>query len=144
MFPTARVDTDDVIPLPPPGDDDDSPAITEKLHKVLSKLRMRRVITDADASALSKAIARPGSAYPRYRNKTQLPESAKVFYEATAKVIGVSLETMVSAVYQTENRIMHPERNRSRTRDGSRSRSRSTAKSQEKDDERNVASDESE
>ncbi|KMP05187.1 hypothetical protein CIRG_04868 [Coccidioides immitis RMSCC 2394] len=94
MFQTDRVDTDEVNPMPPPDDDDDGPEISKKLHKMLSRMKMRRVVADADVMALAEPVARPGSSYKRYRNESQLSEYAKAFYQAAAQVIGASLETM--------------------------------------------------
>ncbi|KMU77714.1 hypothetical protein CISG_01470 [Coccidioides immitis RMSCC 3703] len=61
MFQTDRVDTDEVNPMPPPDDDDDGPEISKKLHKMLSRMKMRRVVADADVMALAEPVARPGS-----------------------------------------------------------------------------------
>lgn len=47
-------------------------------------------------------LYRPGSRYRRYRKVKELSAAARVFYEAVAKLIGVQLETLVQAVFQSE------------------------------------------
>ncbi|KLJ10053.1 hypothetical protein EMPG_14534 [Blastomyces silverae] len=98
--------------------------LTTKLHNVLGELRIRRAISPANTAAATadgggdeqqgtqtqpsiKAVnvPRPGSFYKRYRFEDQLNERARAFYEAAARVIGVSLRTVVTGVYQTEMRL---------------------------------------
>ncbi|GFF43049.1 RNA polymerase I-specific transcription initiation factor rrn7 [Aspergillus udagawae] len=79
------------------GDDE---AMHAMLQTVTSQLKPRKAITDPKAD-----VARPGSSYPRYRTESDLPEMARSFYEAAAKVAGVSLSTLIRAVSQTEIKI---------------------------------------
>ncbi|EQL35081.1 hypothetical protein RJZ56_007577 [Blastomyces dermatitidis] len=102
------------------GDD----LLTAKLHNVLGELRIRRAISPANTAAATATadggeqqrtqtqpsvraanVPRPGSFYKRYRFEDQLNERARAFYEAAARVIGVSLRTVVTGVYQTETRL---------------------------------------
>jgi hypothetical protein len=48
---------------------------------------------------------RPGSWYRRYRWESQLPETARKFYEIAADLASISLSTLVRAVSVTEWRI---------------------------------------
>ncbi|PGG99193.1 ubiquitin-60S ribosomal protein L40 [Blastomyces parvus] len=98
--------------------------LTTKLHNVLGELRIRRAISPANTAAAPPAdggseqqgtqthpsakavnVPRPGSFYKRYRSEDQLNERARAFYETAARVIGVSLRTLVTGVYQTETRL---------------------------------------
>ncbi|OJD20665.1 ubiquitin-60S ribosomal protein L40 [Blastomyces percursus] len=98
--------------------------LTTKLHNVLGELRIRRAISPANtsvsttttnggeqqgtktqASVKAVNVPRPGSFYQRYRFEDQLNERARAFYEAAARVIGVSLRMVVTGVYQTETRL---------------------------------------
>ncbi|PGH16823.1 ubiquitin-60S ribosomal protein L40 [Helicocarpus griseus UAMH5409] len=109
--------------------------LTTKLHNVLGELRIRRAISNTapttpitpttPATPITPAIAtnstntgatvaesqpltnvpRPGSFYKRYRTEAQLNERARRFYEAAARVVGVSVRTVITGVYQAEGRI---------------------------------------
>ncbi|OAX83010.1 hypothetical protein ACJ72_02641 [Emergomyces africanus] len=101
--------------------------LTAMLHNVLGELRIRRAISAVSPSNTGTAeqqqqlqeeetqsksttinavnVPRPGSFYKRYRSEDQLNERARAFYEAAARVIGVSLRTVVTGVYQTESRM---------------------------------------
>lgn len=68
-----------------------------------------KVVTDPESD-----VPRPGSFYPRYRLDTDLPEMARPFYETAAKVVGISLSTLVRAVFQTEVRMGHWQEDRRR------------------------------
>jgi RNA polymerase I-specific transcription initiation factor RRN7 len=99
MFPLKRVN-EGAAATPV---DDEQDAISQKLHAALADLAIRRAVPDD--SSMPKTIARPGSNYRRYRSEEMLDEKAGVLYEAAAKTIGVSVKTMVQAVYQAEQKI---------------------------------------
>ncbi|KAF3482967.1 uncharacterized protein GIQ15_02291 [Arthroderma uncinatum] len=103
MFPTSRVSNGEDNSQAKQSDEE---AVIEKLRTVLSNLRVRRIITEEEAGRLMKPVPRPGSDYLRFRYVNQLPDNAKIFYDTAAKTIGVSMETLVLAVYQTEHK--HP------------------------------------
>ncbi|KAG5217557.1 RNA polymerase I-specific transcription initiation factor [Trichophyton interdigitale] len=105
MFPTTRAAATEMDNQARKTDDE---AIVEKLQAVLSSLRVRRVVTEEEASRLMRPVPRPGCDYLRFRYEYQLPDIARNFYDTAAKTIGVSLETLVLAVYQTEGRIQVP------------------------------------
>lgn len=70
------------------------------LETVTHQLKSMKVVTTPESP-----VPRPGSSYTRYRLDTDLPEKARPFYETAAKVIGISLSTLVRAVSQTELRL---------------------------------------
>lgn len=105
MFPTTRTAAAKMGNQARQTDDE---AVAEKLQAVLSSLRVRRVVTEEEANRLMRPIPRPGCDYLRFRYEYQLPDIARYFYDTAAKTIGVSLETLVLAVYQTEGRIHVP------------------------------------
>jgi RNA polymerase I-specific transcription initiation factor RRN7 len=99
MFPLTRVNDGEAAVTT----DDEQEAISQKLHAALADLAIRRAVPD-DPS-VPKMIPRPGSNYRRYRSEEMLDEKAGIFYEAAAKTIGVSVTTLVLAVYQAERKI---------------------------------------
>ncbi|QSS57503.1 RNA polymerase I specific transcription initiation factor Rrn7 [Histoplasma capsulatum var. duboisii H88] len=134
MFPTSREsDTnqhDDVNEThnqeqqqhPQQNEPEEDALLTTKLHSALGELRIRRAIGPANPATPEQRetqshpagatttvtvvdIPRPGNLYKRYRYEDQLNERARAFYEAAARVIGVSLRAVVTGVYQTERRI---------------------------------------
>ena len=104
MFPTTRTDTAEST-APTAGQVDENKALSTKLHEVLSDFRVTRVVTDKEAEGLMKPVPRPGSNYARYRYTDQLIENARVFHETAAKMVGISLKTLVKVVYRTEYKI---------------------------------------
>lgn len=70
------------------------------LHAVMSQLIPRKHNPRSDDE-----IPRPGSEYRRHRSESELPDTARPFYEAVAEVAGISLGTLVRAVFQTEVKI---------------------------------------
>lgn len=67
------------------------------LHQVTSHLTPIKPIPDKDGN-----VRRPGSKYRRYRQESELPEIARLFYEIVGNVSGFSLHTIVSAVFKVE------------------------------------------
>ncbi|KAK2872060.1 hypothetical protein FQN49_002593 [Arthroderma sp. PD_2] len=102
MFPTSRAGNVEASDQVRQSDDE---AVAEKLQTVLSSLRVRRVITEEEAGRLMRPVPRPGCDYLRFRYVNQLPDNARIFYDTAARTIGVSLDTLVLAVYRTEHRI---------------------------------------
>ncbi|PYH64700.1 TFIIB-type zinc finger domain-containing protein [Aspergillus vadensis CBS 113365] len=78
----------------------DEEALDELIKASTSQLRSRQVIADNDLET-----PRPGCSYTRYRTESDLPDTARSFYETAAKVAGVSLSTLIRAVSQAENKI---------------------------------------
>ncbi|OQD75094.1 hypothetical protein PENDEC_c008G00131 [Penicillium decumbens] len=79
---------------------DPSAALQRVLRSVMVALGPAPVDPSEDADHV-----RPGSWYRRYRWESQLPETARRFYEIAADLAAVSLPTLVRAVAVTEWRI---------------------------------------
>ncbi|KAL2848061.1 hypothetical protein BJY01DRAFT_212164 [Aspergillus pseudoustus] len=82
------------------AENNEEEAIDAMLKMTPQYLKARAVVGEAD-----KDMPRPGSLYARYRDESNLPDSARVFYETAAKVTGVSLQTLVRCVSQAEIQI---------------------------------------
>lgn len=50
-------------------------------------------------------FTKPGQQYPIWKHEEEVPERARIFYEAVGKIAGFSMEQMVSAVSATEVKI---------------------------------------
>ncbi|KAE8147865.1 hypothetical protein BDV25DRAFT_159440 [Aspergillus avenaceus] len=83
-----------------PTPEDDEESMESMLRTVIQQTKARKVKPNADSD-----IPRPGSSYVRYRVESDLPETARPFYELVAKETGVSLSTLVQAAFQAESRI---------------------------------------
>ncbi|RMJ28895.1 transcription initiation factor RRN7 [Aspergillus sp. HF37] len=103
LFPTGRSGAQAQHAPQPAGADDEEEAITKMLHAVMSQLIPRKHNPRPDDE-----IPRPGSEYRRHRSESELPDTARPFYEAVAEVAGISLGTLVRAVFQTECRCEPP------------------------------------
>lgn len=79
---------------------DPSVALQRVLRSVMVALGPAPVNPSEDADHM-----RPGSWYRRYRWESQLPETARRFYEIAADLAAISLPTLVRAVSVTEWRI---------------------------------------
>lgn len=102
MFPIGSNTGDTQLnPRPATAADDEAAALDAMVQTATSELRPRSVIPESEAD-----VPRPGSSYARYRMESDLPETARPFYERVAKVAGVSLATLVRSVSQAENRII--------------------------------------
>ncbi|PYI00158.1 RNA polymerase I-specific transcription initiation factor Rrn7 [Aspergillus ellipticus CBS 707.79] len=68
------------------------------------QLKSKKVIPSKGSESESDT-PRPGSSYARFRTESDLLDEARPFYETAAKVVGVSLSTLVRGVLQAENKI---------------------------------------
>ncbi|KAI9375680.1 RNA polymerase I-specific transcription initiation factor Rrn7 [Aspergillus egyptiacus] len=84
----------------PEVEDNEEKALDTMLGMAQRYLKTRAIVDDPDSD-----LPRPGSFYPRYRQESDLPDSARAFYETTAKVSGISLSTLVRCVSQAEMQI---------------------------------------
>ncbi|RDW93519.1 uncharacterized protein DSM5745_00841 [Aspergillus mulundensis] len=84
----------------PEPEDDEEESIKAMLQNASRYLRTREVVSEADSD-----IPRPGSQYARYRHESDLPDTARAFYEVAAKVVGISVSTLVRCVSQAELQI---------------------------------------
>ena len=109
MFPTnqPRDPTDPRAPLPSEGWDarTDEAATLHKINQVQLSMRAMPVILDSDIDGHAEHVRRPGSYYKRYRTVQDVPPDAKRFFEAAARIVGLSLRSLVDAVYQSESKL---------------------------------------
>lgn len=107
MFPTGRYDGSVALTVDPKqAAAADKAAIDAKLQAVQGKLKARDVVSKEDEKNSDEPINRIGSFYKRYRTSGELPTHAKIFFEAAASLIAVSLSTMVTTVSQTESALL--------------------------------------
>ncbi|KAI9816205.1 MAG: Pol I core factor CF [Pycnora praestabilis] len=109
MFPTGRVDhgmkpKEIRLDTTTEGSQEHG-AITHKLKHVQGALRPSRAVSKEDELEIKKPTRRPGSVYKHYRTEDDLPSHARAFYEAAAAVVGLSLTSLVRAVFQTECKL---------------------------------------
>lgn len=64
---------------------------------------------DIESSDAIDDAPRTGCFYRRYRNVEELPKHARVFFDRASKLVGLSLETMVQAVFHTERELQKVE-----------------------------------
>ncbi|KAL4951473.1 hypothetical protein BDW69DRAFT_169995 [Aspergillus filifer] len=81
-------------------EDNEEESLNWMLQMAPRYLKTREVINDPNAD-----VPRPGSLYVRYRHESDLPDSARAFYEIAAKTAGVSAATLVRCVSQAEVQI---------------------------------------
>lgn len=84
----------------PTAQDDEEGSVDWLLGTAQQYLRTRDVVNSSDPD-----IPRPGSLYTRYRQESDLPDTARAFYETAARVVGVPLSTLVRCVSQGEIQI---------------------------------------
>ncbi|TPR11854.1 bacterial signaling protein N terminal repeat family protein [Aspergillus niger] len=99
LFPTGPSAGESQATAPTPELTDEE-ALDELVKASTSQLRARQVIAKDDLDT-----PRPGCSYTRYRTESDLPDTARAFYETAAKVAGVSISTLIRAVSQAENQI---------------------------------------
>ena len=103
MFPTGRPDG----PATAPNDlrqesKDDQNAVVAKLMAVQNNLKTRGIVSEERESQQPNSVRRIGSMYKRYRREEDLPPQARIFYTAAARMGGMSVPTLVKAVFKTE------------------------------------------
>lgn len=79
--------------------------LNEKLRKVQHGLQLRPTISKDGGGKSKEPLRRLGSFYKRYRKIEDLPPEAKIFHEAAATLVGVSLATLLSTVVQMERKL---------------------------------------
>lgn len=87
------------------ADEEEEEEITSRLRSVMGQLKPRRTIPDDSVADMGDELPRPGSYYRRYRVVSELDETARLFYETVANCAGVTLLTLVRAVFQTEMKM---------------------------------------
>lgn len=109
MFPTKRP-RDPAYPIPSlPSDGGETTtageAVLNQVQQAQRAMEARPVVLDSDIDGHSENVRRPGSYYKRYRVVEDLPSDGRPFFEAAASAVGLSLRSVVDAVYQTESKL---------------------------------------
>ena len=81
-------------------------ARNERLKTVQERLKTRPAIPDGLGAELRDHILRVGDAYQVYDSEDQLSGTAKTFFAEVSEMAGMSLATLVDAVYLTEQRVL--------------------------------------
>ncbi|KKK17398.1 hypothetical protein AOCH_003598 [Aspergillus ochraceoroseus] len=84
----------------PAVEDNEEEAIEFMLQNAPRYVKSATVVDQSDTKT-----SRPGSFYTRYRQESDLPDTARSFYETAAKVAGISLSILVRCVSQAEIQI---------------------------------------
>ena len=77
----------------------DNLATVIAVHKTMQS---RLAIPDDEVGT---GVLRPGQSYKIYKREQDLPETGKAFYEAVAKLAGLSMDMVMLAVFSAEARI---------------------------------------
>ena len=107
MFPSGRLDNSRQLEseVVDATKDREHNAILDKLVNAQRNLKIRSIVSEERALKQKEPIDRIGSAYKRYRRVADLTQLAKTFYETTAQLAGLSLHTLVAAVYKMELKL---------------------------------------
>ncbi|GAD92747.1 RNA polymerase I specific transcription initiation factor Rrn7 [Paecilomyces variotii No. 5] len=62
-------------------------ALDEKLDTVMAALKPRKLLSEEEIEGREDDILRPGEFYQRYRSESDLPETARAFYEAASNFV---------------------------------------------------------
>jgi RNA polymerase I-specific transcription initiation factor RRN7 len=92
-------------------------AIDKKVREMTASIRLAEIIADDGAHSAKEKdvdgnsddekdkIPRPGYSYRIYKTESDLPKTARKFYETAADLAGLSLRTMVAAVNRIETKL---------------------------------------
>ncbi|KAJ9209740.1 hypothetical protein DTO166G4_8649 [Paecilomyces variotii] len=103
MFPAGRTGIE--VEPQPISMTDDQDLLQKKLDTVMGALKPRKALSKEEIEGREDDILRPGELYQRYRSEADLPETARAFYEAASKIVGLSLHRLVRTVFETERRL---------------------------------------
>lgn len=81
-------------------------ALASKLDSSQAHLRFPGVVSEDRKKSGNGQMHKLGAFYKRYRREEELPPRTKVFFEAAADLIGVSLHTLMLAVFKTEQKLL--------------------------------------
>jgi RNA polymerase I-specific transcription initiation factor RRN7 len=113
IFPTGRTGIESQARTPLHCREDE--LIDAKLQTIMSTMKPRRPISDEESMNVEHDILRPGSSYPIYRSISSLPETGRLFYESAARLVGLSLQSVVRAVLHTELKLQQWQEGKRRT-----------------------------
>jgi RNA polymerase I-specific transcription initiation factor RRN7 len=92
---------------------------TQRLRRVQQALRPKKIAVSRGDGR--DEVARAGSFYRRHREAKDLDGPARLLYTRAAELAGISLESMIKAVFLTERKLqMREERDRKAGEDGGR------------------------
>lgn len=74
----------------------------ETIRAVHGKMKARAAVAEDEGDS---NIPRPGEIYPLWKKQEDVPERAKVLYDAVARIAGLSMHMVVMAVFSTEMRL---------------------------------------
>ena len=104
MFPLKALPVDEVRGGDTEADLEE--ATYTAVREVHATMKTRRPISIEESEQTEVPIARPGMHYQRYRGDEDLSGIAKVFHEKAGNVACLSLESLLRAVFQAEQKIM--------------------------------------
>ncbi|KUL88545.1 hypothetical protein ZTR_05370 [Talaromyces verruculosus] len=91
--------------------------IDKKVREMTAGIRLAKIIPDDQAKGKKEnavdeysdeekeKIPRPGSSYRIYKTESDLPKTARKFYETAADLAGLSLRTLIAAVNRIETKL---------------------------------------
>uniref|UniRef100_A0A093XEK6 RNA polymerase I-specific transcription initiation factor rrn7 n=1 Tax=Talaromyces marneffei PM1 TaxID=1077442 RepID=A0A093XEK6_TALMA len=92
-------------------------AIDKKVREMTASIRLAKIIPDkqvqppkendvgGDSDGEEDKVPRPGYSYRIYKTESDLPKTARKFYETAADLAGLSLRTLVAAVNRIEAKL---------------------------------------
>jgi RNA polymerase I-specific transcription initiation factor RRN7 len=92
-------------------------AIDKKVREMTASIRLAKIIpdnqaerekendVDEDSDEEKEKVPRPGYSYRIYKTESDLPKTARKFYETAAELAGLSLRTLVAAVNRVETKL---------------------------------------
>lgn len=99
------------LPSPTPPSEKSRVEASEKEEQVEQRLKITQASLQwtrpvpQGAGREGQEMIRPGMAYRHWRRAEELPPPARDFYEQAAKLAGVSVETLVRAVFLIEIKL---------------------------------------
>ncbi|KAF2089632.1 hypothetical protein K490DRAFT_37491 [Saccharata proteae CBS 121410] len=100
MFPTGSDNPPPVVPVD--AEMQSGYSEQDKVKAVVSKMKVVKVVSAEDAGP---EIRRPGSYYKRYRRTEDLGDVARAFYTAVAKQAGMSMYSLIRAVFLVDQKL---------------------------------------
>ncbi len=88
---------------------------SEQLAVAREKLQRVKIIQSSlilhqpfeEREDLEEECLRPGSRYRHYRSSQDIPQNARLFFETVAKLVGLSIDMLVTTVFETEMKLQN-------------------------------------
>ena len=87
------------------GEAIDPKSESAKIVEIISAMQPQRAVTEEQAEKVEEPVLRPGNRYQRHRDMSTVLGFEKLFYEEVARLTGMSVISLVKAVFLTELRI---------------------------------------